>query len=129
MLIFAIPKNIDISGKKLDFSSLNLIDESLCNQIKHNKIPTSQFVMHNILDVTKGTGRLPKQFAIFYQNVDLLNDNYEIELQQNTYNNLTNSQKDELLLPYKEKFLQVLLNSKAKNMQELYIEQSTMEEI
>ena len=125
-IIFILPKNIKINDKILDFSSLNLIDENLCNKIPYNKKPDSYFAMHNILDITKGYQNLPKQFALAYQHSDLKNGIFEIEVNENFFDLLPASIQQKILQPYAEKFLKIVENSNAGTFQELLIERTQL---
>ena len=105
-------------------SSLNLIEPQYLDQIKFNKRPDSQYVMHNILDITKNFEKLPKEFGLFMQHVNLKTQTFEYEFNPKAFPVIALENQQEIMQKYKQRFLNVINNTQCKNFQELLIDTS-----
>ena len=105
-LIFAIPKNITINGKTLNFSGMEYISDEDFSKFMCVQSKDSHRIMHNVLDMTKGFSNLPQGFCIGWQKVNNKENIFELHQCHKTFVNAPQQAKDVVLAPYKQKYIE-----------------------
>ena len=105
-LIFAIPKNITINNKTLNFSGMEYISDEDFSKLMCVQSKDSHRIMHNVLDMTKGFCNLPQSFCIGWQKINQKENLFELHECNKNFVNAPQEAKDAVLLPYKQKFIE-----------------------
>lgn len=120
-IIFAIPKNIKLNDKTLNFSGMTLIENQNLDKLRYNRNPDSTSAMHNVLDTVKGLNRLDSCFILGYQHIDKTSGKYEFKQNENLFYNFSNDKKQSIMNEFSLKFENLLEKYRPQSFQDMLL--------